>query len=165
MLRAREIVGLPMLDIHTGNHVGWVQDVVFDEKTDQVAGFILEAGFLFQTAKGIPRQALATLGKDALTIYDCGVQHLEGVCLSKKIGNQVYSQNGEAQGTIQDIFLDDTGQRIAGFEISDGLFNDLFYGRNAVWQQHVMVNGKDILIVANHLGSIGVPMEEGGQPE
>lgn len=149
MRRAREIVGLPVLDIRSGNQVGWVQDMVFDAQEDQVLGLILEGGHFFQSDKGIPRNSIVSIGKDALTVDGTELQSLKGVKWSEKLGNQVYTQGGEAKGTIEDVFLDDSTERITGFEISDGLFADLFVGRSSVSEQQVVVDGTDVLIVAD----------------
>ena len=66
---------------------------------------------------------------------------------SQKIGNQVYTQGGDGRGTIEDVFIDDSTQHITGFEVSDGLFADLFLGRGSIPEQQVIVDGTDILIV------------------
>jgi len=147
MRRTRDIVGLPVLDLRTGNQIGWVQDVVFDSRGEEVRGILLESTHLFQQARGIPREAITAFGKDALTVSDGTVQEIVGTTWSQKVGNHVYTQSGDGQGTIQDVFLDDRGQRVVGFEISDGLWTDLVRGRGAVWQQHVMVDGENVLIV------------------
>jgi len=147
MRRTRDIVGLPVLDLRTGNQIGWVQDVVFDARSEEVRGILLEGNHLFQQARGIPREAIAAIGKDALTVSDAMVQEIAGPTWSQKIGNHVYTQSGDGQGTIQDVFLDDRGQRVVGYEVSDGLWTDIVCGRGAVWQQHVMVDGENVLIV------------------
>lgn len=159
MRRAREIVGLPVLDVRSGDHVGWVQDVVFDKAQDQVVGIILEGGHFFQSDKGIPRHAVVAVGKDALTVNSVDQAALTGVKWSQKVGNQVYTQGGEAKGTIEDVFLDDSAEHITGFEISDGLFADLFQGRGTISEQQVVVDGKDVLIVADGV----TPWEENNE--
>lgn len=147
MRRTREIVGLPVLDIKTGERVGWVQDVVFDTEADEVLGVLLEGGHFFHSVKGIPRQAVAFIGKDALTVNTVQLEEVKGVLWSQKVGNQVYTEDGEARGKIEDVFLDDSGERIVGYEVSDGLLADLFQGRGTILQQHVIVDGEDVLVV------------------
>lgn len=147
MRRARDIIGLPILNLKSGDSIGWVQDVVFDLKDQKVNGMILENGHLFRSTKGLPRSAIDAVGKDALIVKDNIVQDIIGIKWSEKVGNQVFSQGGEAKGTIQDVFLDDSADRIVGFEVSDGLFSDVLQGRGAIFQENVMVDGKDVLIV------------------
>ena len=149
----KEIIGLPILDLNNGDQVGWVKDVVFDQEKDVVAGVILEGGHLFSSNKGIPREALVSVGKDAVTVSNSSLKEIIGLKWSQKVGNQVYTQGGDTRGTIEDIFLDDSAEQIVGFEISDGLFADLMEGRGAIFKQHFMVYWKDILIVDDQVSS------------
>lgn len=154
MRRSREIVGLPVLDLKSGNSIGWVHDLVLDNERDEVVGVLLEGGHFFHSAKGIPRKAIVTVGKDALTVNEKTVEELKGIRWSEKVGNQVYTQGGDARGTIEDVFLDDSIEKMVGFEISDGLFADLFHGRGTILKPHVMIDGKDILIVDNQVSPL-----------
>jgi uncharacterized protein YrrD len=149
----RDIIGLPILDINNGNQVGWVKDVVFDQDKDLVTGVILEGGYLFNNNKGIPRHAIISVGKNALTVSNISLEEIFGLKWSQKIGNQVYTKGGDVKGTIEDVFLDDKAENIVGFEISDGLFADLMEGREAIFKQHVMVDAKDILIVDDQVST------------
>ena len=157
MRRAREIVGLPVLNLKTGEQIGWVQDVVFDERRRKVTGMLLEGGHIFQSTKGIPREVIVAVGKDALTVSEEVVQDIPGTRWTQKVGNQVFTQSGEAKGTIEDVFLDDSAQNIVGFEVSDGLFADLMQGRGTILEENVMVDGKDVLIVDDQVS----PWEQG----
>lgn len=161
MRRARDLIGLPVLNLKSGDAMGWIQDVVFDTTTQKVSGMLLENGHIFHAGKGLPRSTVAAVGKDALTVKDNRVQEIQGIKWSEKVGNQVFTQGGEAKGTIQDVFLDDSAENIVGFEVSDGLFSDLIQGRGAILQENVMVDGKDVLIVEDHV-SPWEHDEEGG---
>jgi uncharacterized protein YrrD len=157
MRRTREIVGLPVLSLKCGDQIGWVKDVVFDGQSRKISGVLLEGAHIFHSSKGIPREVVAAVGKDALTVSDHVVQNLLGIKWSEKVGNQVFTQGGEAKGTIEDVFLDDSAENIVGFEISDGLFSDLIDGRGTILQENVMVDGKDVLIVEDQVS----PWEQG----
>lgn len=159
MRRTREIIGLPVLDLNSGKSVGWVHDLVLDNERDEVAGVLLEGGHFFSSTKGIPRKAIATVGKDALTVKEKIVEELKGIRWSDKVGNEVYTQGGDARGTIEDVFLDDTIEKMVGFEVSDGLFADLLHGRGTILKPHVMIDGKDILIVDNQVS----PLDQGNE--
>ncbi|MHB1653413.1 MAG: PRC-barrel domain-containing protein [Desulfitobacteriaceae bacterium] len=158
MRRTRDIVGLPVLDLKSGRQVGWVQDIVFDPEQDRVSGVLLEGGHFFQSSKGIPRQTVARIGKDALVVTSFQLKEILGIRWSQKVGNPVYTEGGQARGKIADVFLDDFGERIVGYEVSDGLFADLVQGRGTILQQHVVVEGKNVLIVGDQV----VPWGENG---
>jgi uncharacterized protein YrrD len=161
MRRTREIVGLPVLDVKSGDSIGWVQDLVLDNVKDEVVGILLEGGHLFHSEKGIPRKSIITVGKDALTVCSKAVEELKGTRWSDKVGNEVYTQGGDARGTIEDVFLDDSVEKMVGFEVSDGLFADLLHGRGTILRPHVMIDGKDILIVDNQVSPLD-QVNEGG---
>ena len=161
MRRTREIVGLPVLDLSSGDSIGWVQDLVLDNDKDEVVGILLEGGHFFQSAKGIPRKDIITFGKDALTVKRKLVEELKGTRWSDKVGNEVYTQGGEARGTIEDVFLDDSVEKMVGFEVSDGLFADLLHGRGTILRPRVMIDGKDILIVDNQVSPLDQANEGG----
>lgn len=161
MRRSREIVGLPVLDLKNGAAVGWVQDLVLNNTQEEVAGILLEGGHIFHSTKGIPRQAIVNFGKDAVTIKEKTLEELGGTRWSEKIGNEVYTQAGDSRGTIQDIFVDDSVEKLVGFEISDGLFADLLHGRGTIMRPRVMIDGKDILIVDNQVSPLDQANEGG----
>ncbi|MDR3543345.1 MAG: PRC-barrel domain-containing protein [Desulfosporosinus sp.] len=163
MRRTREIIGLPVLDLKSGDSIGWVQDLVLDNDKDEVVGILLEGGHFFQSSKGIPRQAISAVGKDALTVRENTIEELKGTRWSDKVGNEVYTQGGDARGIIEDVFLDDSVDKIVGFEVSDGLFADLLNGRGIIFRPHVMIDGNDILIVDNQVSPLD-QTNEGGWP-
>lgn len=164
MRRTREIIGLPILDIKNGDTVGWVQDLILDNDKDEIVGILLEGGHFFQSSKGIPRKSIETVGKDALVVREKTVEELKGTRWSDKVGNEVYTQGGEARGTIEDVFLDDSLKRVVGFEVSDGLFADLLHGRGTILKPHVMVDGNDVLIVDNQVSPLDKINEGGIRP-
>lgn len=161
MRRSREIVGLPVLDLKNGASIGWVKDLVVDSDRNEVAGILLEGGHIFHSTKGIPRKAIVNCGKDAVTVQEKTVEELKGTRWSEKIGNEVYTQAGDSRGTIEDIFVDDSVEMLVGFEISDGLFADLLHGRGTILRPHVMIDGKDILIVDNQVSPLDQANEGG----
>lgn len=163
MRRTREIIGLPVLDTTSGDAIGWVKDLVLDSENDEVVGILLEGGKLFHAEKGIPRKSVQAVGKDALTVCSKTMEELKGTRWSDKVGNEVYTQGGDARGTIEDVFLDDSVEKMVGFEVSDGLFTDLFHGRGTIIRPQVMVDGKDVLIVDNQVSPLDQEDEGGKQ--
>lgn len=163
MRRAQEIIGLPVLDLQSGKAIGWVQDLILDSDKEEMAGILLEGGHLFHSTKGIPRRSVQTVGKDALTVCGKNLEELRGTRWSEKRGNEVYTQSGDARGSIEDVFLDDAAEKIVGFEISDGFFADLLHGRGMVLTPRVRVDGKDVLIVDNQVSPLDQE-GEGGRP-
>ncbi|KUO58765.1 MAG: hypothetical protein APF84_10145 [Gracilibacter sp. BRH_c7a] len=148
MKRMRDIVRLPVLKLQTGEHLGWVKDILFDEKKCIVTGIILEKdSFLTPHTQIISRDDIVACAKDSLNVKEFTNEKVNGSLWSHKIGNKVYNDQGEQIGTVGDIFVDNTFKDITGYEISDGLFADLFDGRGAILEKNIIADGKDVIIV------------------
>jgi uncharacterized protein YrrD len=148
MRRIREIIGLPVLNIKTEVQIGHVNDVIFDDKESKIIGIILDKdALLTKNFAGLTRGNLVEIGKEAI-IADCS--NYEGLCgtaWSEKEGGKVYNFDGTIKGCIVDVFVDETMQEILGYEISDGLFADLLNGREAILEENILVEGKDVIVI------------------
>ncbi|NLM21154.1 MAG: hypothetical protein GX207_05325 [Peptococcaceae bacterium] len=148
MRRMRDLIMLPIIDPNTGERLGWVKDIVFESATNTVTGIIMEKDtFLKPQQLKIARADIASFGKESLTIAQLTPQEVVGTCWSQKVGSKVYNDNGDIKGTIGDIYVDNLVQNIVGYEISDGLFADLYKGRNAVFQNNILAESQDVVII------------------
>lgn len=148
MRRMRDIIRLPVLSFQTGEHLGWVKDIIFDQKKSAVMGIVLEKdSFLTPKTQNISRDDIVACAKDNLYVNRITNEKLTGTYWSNKVGSKIYSIQGELKGTIGDIFIDDTFKKVTGYEISDGLFSDLFEGRSAILEKNIIAEGKDVIIV------------------
>jgi len=145
----KEIVGLPVLNVKTGDRFGWVKDIVFNDKSNNIIGIILEKdSFLGHDTGGIKRNSIFAVGKDALTVNEIfDLEEIIGCCWSQKIGNTVFSDKGDIKGTVGDIFTDDLVNIVVGYEITDGLFSDIFNGRGAILEKNIIAEGKDVIVI------------------
>ena len=148
MRRMRDIIRLPVLSFETGEHLGWVKDILFDEKKNVVTGIILEKDSLLRhQTQHISRDDIAACAKDNLNVKRISTAKVAGTSWSQKVGSRVYSAQGELKGTVGDIFVDKDFKEVTGYEISDGLFADLFDGREAIFEENIIAQGKDVIIV------------------
>lgn len=148
MRRMREIIGLPVYKQQTGERLGWIKDILFDDKSNTVTGIILEKDSLLDSETlQIARDYILSCPKDCFFIdyYEPG--QLPGTSWLKKIGSQVYDREGEAKGTVGDVFVDNKVQTVLGYEISDGLFADLLNGREAVFEENIIAESQDVIVV------------------
>lgn len=148
MRRIQEILGLPVLNQKTGAQMGHVKDVIIDNKENRVMGIMLEADSMFgHCIPGIVRQDLLQISKDSI-ITDCSVSlELSGSSWLEKVGGTVYNFDGTIKGCIVDAFLDESFNEILGYEISDGLFADLLNGRQAISEENILMEGKDVIVI------------------
>lgn len=148
MKRMRNIIRLPVLRLETGEHLGWVKDIIYDEKKCTVNGIVLEKdSFLTPRTQFISRDDIVVCAKDGLKVKEFTKEKVNGTPWSHKIGNKVYSVQGQQIGTVGDIFVDNLFEKVTGYEISDGLFADLLDGRGAILEESIIAEGKDVIIV------------------
>lgn len=148
MRSMRDIVRLPVFCITTGERLGWVKDIVFDEKSSKVTGFVVEKDALIKPhVKKITRDDVVDIAKYALFVEKMKNHKLSGTYWTKKVGSKVFSETGEIRGTVGDIFVDTRVRDIVGYEISDGLFADLFNGRNAILEKDILAESQDVIVI------------------
>ena len=148
MRRMRDLIMLPIIDPNTGERLGWVKDIIFNQTTNRVTGIIFEKDtFLKPQLLKIPRDDIASFGKESVTLVKLSPQEIVGTCWSQKVGSKVYNDDGDIKGTIGDIYVDNLVQTIVGYEISDGLFADLYKGRRAVLENNILAESQDVVII------------------
>jgi len=144
----RELLRLPVVLEESGDRLGLVKDILFDETNNIVTGIIVEKGSLLNTQiKNIPRADIISFGKESVAVKKSSEEKVCGTSWSEKVGTKVYDGDGEIKGTIEDIFVDNFVNKILGYEISDGLFSDLFKGRQAVMAENILVESEDVVVI------------------
>ncbi|UWG95761.1 PRC-barrel domain-containing protein [Dehalobacter sp. DCM] len=148
MRRMRDIVRLPVVDSNSEERLGWVSDIVYNEKNNRITGVIIEKDTLLtHPAENIVREDIVSIGKDALAVKGLSSKRLSGSCWSQKVGSKVYDSDGDIKGTVGDIYVDNQVQKILGYEISDGLFADLLKGREAVFEENILGEDLDVVVI------------------
>lgn len=149
MRRGREIKNLPVIDVLTGQLLGYVSDF-------KIANHELLEGFYLVTLDNqvqyLSRDSISRIGRDAVLVKaDLGEVILEGqpdwLGNAGPNGSAVMTSKGEVLGILSDIFLEETEGSILGYEVSDGYFKDLFWGRKVIPTANVLTWGKDTVIV------------------
>lgn len=148
MRRMRDLIRLPVIDQNTGEHLGSVKDILFDEKCNKVTAVVLEKDSLLKPyLTTVAREDILSFGKDSLAVHELRPSKTCGTAWSGKIGSKVFSGEGEIKGTVGDVFVDNLVQDVLGYEISDGLFADLFRGREAVFEENILAEGQDVVVI------------------
>jgi len=144
----RELLRLPVIFEESGDRLGLVKDILFDETENIVTGIIVEKGSLLNSQnKTIPRTDIISFGKESVSVKKMSENQAYGTSWSEKVGSKVYDGDGEIKGTIEDIFVDNLVNKVLGYEISDGLFSDLFKGRQAIFAENILAESEDVVVV------------------
>jgi uncharacterized protein YrrD len=160
MRKARDLVGVPIVDANIGEHVGEVRDVLFTPQGEMHA-LLVEKGGLLATAKVLERENIQSIGQDAILIpaRDAIAEWRDETGLIRSliegdvhfVGKDVITQGGTLFGTVEDVYLDDELHTIVGYEISEGFIVDLKEGRKVLPAHPGIMVGADALLVPEEI--------------
>jgi uncharacterized protein YrrD len=133
------MIGLPVIEMSAGKHVGHVKDAWFDEHW-QLAGIVLDAGRRFLSAmKVVLWNEVLICGEDAVLIMnEASIRKTEAAEVQRSFHSgtirlkdlPVVTSYGEQLGRVSDVYFDDLqGTQIVGYELTDGFIADLMGGR------------------------------------
>lgn len=128
LVRATEVIGLPVVTLDTAAAVGEVRDVLFDPSRSRVVAFTVRGrGLLSSPLLGLlPSAAVAAIGRDAVMIgtADAIVHERSGMSSTlddqiEVLGKEVVSDGGSMLGNILDVVLEVEGGEatVVGAEI------------------------------------------------
>lgn len=131
VMRARDIIGLPVVTINGGEDVAEVRDVVFDGDHHHIMGFTLnKRGFFSGRMKSVlPSGSVVAIGANAVMVQDPtavsdegALEQLGDVGSTKSIiGNTVLSADGHDLGEVVAVIVATGGTpRAVGYEIDPG---------------------------------------------
>ncbi|WP_350344500.1 PRC-barrel domain-containing protein [Proteinivorax tanatarense] len=155
MKRLSYLMGMPLLAIDKGEKVGELCEGYLNTQEHSIGGFILKKGTIITQPFGVfPNQV--NVGESAIVLKEKEqpqVLDLPQHCFpyTKIKEKPIYTKNGENLGNIQDIlFLKENG-KILGFEVSDGIINDILNGRGIIPVPSSTIYGKDTIVVPNEV--------------
>jgi len=136
--RYSEVIGLPVICAEDGKRLGTIKDVIFKPSSKSVVAFLLERKGFDMAKKLVLIKDVLNLGNDAMIINDCTcVQKIKGEEYKRRFkeqgvihGLRVYSKKGQDFGVVKDVLFDYKTGSIEGVEVSDGLLQDIYSGRN-----------------------------------
>lgn len=131
LLRAGEIIGMPVVTIDGGEDVAEVKDVVYDGANHQLVGFTLnKRGWFRGTLSDVlDATQIAAVGDDAVMVdsdtdVSATVEAADAAALGGEgddvLGNSVITTDGTVLGTVSGVIVS-AGQRPAavGYEVTD----------------------------------------------
>jgi uncharacterized protein YrrD len=138
LLRGRDVSGLPVVDISTGEDVAEIRDIIFEPSDGVIGGFTLaKRGFFGRRLRTVlPVEAIRSVGTHAVTIdaadaltdpAELADQHeaLEGD--ADVTSNDVLTESGRNLGQVRDVVISGGRRpRVVGFEIGGGAAGDGF---------------------------------------
>ncbi|HIE51694.1 MAG TPA: hypothetical protein EYP85_08020 [Armatimonadetes bacterium] len=167
--RYRELIGLPILELRTGENIAKVQDVILNAQERRVLALVVERGGLFKTARAILFERVEGIGDNAVTVETANVivelpQHPDLERLYKRgihlQGNRLVTKSGNRLGKIVDFGLETETGEIVLLYLTSGLLK----GQTSVNAQKIITVGKDAVIVPDDYAAEPEETTEGEEP-
>jgi uncharacterized protein YrrD len=150
-----EVLNLPVICADSGRKAGVVKDILFSSEERQVKALLLEREGVSVKKRVIFLSELISLGGDAAIVDSAGcVADMDRASFRNNfkdegslIGLRVFSKAGGEVGVVRDVIFDCRTGRIEGFEISDGLLQDVMHGRKLLPLFGKVEMGKEFAVV------------------
>lgn len=153
--RYSEVLNLPVICADSGKKAGVVKDILFNLKSREVKALLLESKRLLPGRRTVLRSDLLRLGDNAAIISDIScVSNMNWKAYKDAFGDEacplglkIYSKDGGELGIVKDVIFDIQSGKIEGFEISDGLLQDIIQGRRILPLFGKVEFGEELAIV------------------
>lgn len=156
MRKGSDLVGKPVIAFDTGQQFERIEDLIFDQESNQLLGFLVDEGGWFSTANVIPLQSVQTIGPDAVIVPSKTAEvSAERVPEIKRIldrnnvlrGTKIMTTDGRDLGIMTDLYFDEKTGAVEGYEVSGGIFADAYSGRAFVPAPQTLKIGDDVAFV------------------
>jgi len=171
VLRAGDLIGLPVVSIASGDDVAEIRDVIYDGEAQRLIGFTLnKRGWLAGRMKAVlPAESLGGIGPDAIMIpdeeavterSDAPAELRHGADARPVLGNRVLSADGRDLGEVIGVIIA-TGAtpQAVGYEIGTKGHADTAFipisAQLAVSGQNLLLPAEATEFIRNDLAGFG----------
>jgi uncharacterized protein YrrD len=156
MRKGSDVIDKVVVTYDAGKKIERIRDLIFDQKRNQILGFLVEEKGLFRDAKVIPLQEVQAIGLNAIVVNSKeSVVDADRVPAIKKIlhenivliGTRILTTEGLDLGGLVDLFFDEHSGLVEGYEVSGGMFADAYSGRSFVPAPETLKIGYDVAFV------------------
>lgn len=159
MLKGREIISLPIITLDNNKQIGEVKNLIYDYDSGLVLGYIVENKGWLRDARAIAHQDVVNITQDAIFIKKgSDVKKVSEHPVLKEhlntkidvLGMRIENPEGSCLGVVQDLVLEGMSGKITGFEVSDGVVQDLLNGRTTIQNETVKFVGDKFIITNDY---------------
>jgi uncharacterized protein YrrD len=156
MRKGTDIIGKSVVAYDSGEKFETVLDLIFDQNSNRLLGFLVDEAGWFSSSKVIALQSVQAIGPDAIIVPSKSaevpasqIQPIDRVLEHNNImkGTKIMSTDGRNLGTMIDLYFDEVTGDIEGYEVSGGIFADAYSGRSFVPAPETLKIGKDVAFV------------------
>lgn len=137
-MRGRELISLPVINLETREVLGEVKDLIYDPSGSKLIALVVEGGGWWRGARVINFEQVAHIKQEGVYIPQAAaIIDTNDTDETRKLwqdkqcifGHKFVNTDGEEMGTIEDILVDHETGNLVGYEISNGVIEDLLSGR------------------------------------
>ncbi len=156
MRKGKRLIDRPLLSLADGVKVGSVKDVILGAGNDLVVGLLVQEGGLLSSSQVVPLDEIESFGPDAVVVASREsvvaaeqVPEIKEILARKAslVGIKVFTETGEAEGTVNDVYFDETSGRVTALELTGGRVKDLANGMRNLPVDEVVRTGPEVLFV------------------
>lgn len=180
MRKGKSVIGKEILSLAEGVKLDKVNDLVVEPGGQRVVALVVSEGGFMSSSKVVPIVQVASFGKDAVVIESSdsiisasAEPELEAIVAGddRILGKTVYTTTGDDQGSIADIYFEESTGAVVGYEITGGMLGDAARGRSYLATDEITAIGNDVIYVEpetaatleGQVGGIQGTLEEAGQ--
>ena len=163
MRNGKGMIGKPVVAYDSGEEFKTIIDLIFDQDSNQLLGFLVDEGGWFSNALVLPLTNVQAIGADAIIVatrdainsageFPAMQRILERDNILK--GTRIMTIDGRDLGTMTDLYFDDATGAIEGYEVSGGIFADAYSGRSFVPAPDTLKIGEDIAFVPSETADL-----------
>ena len=163
MRNGKGMIGKPIVAYDSGEEFNSIVDLVFDQESNQLLGFLVDESGWFSDALVLPLTNVQAIGADAVIVASRDaidsarefpqIQNILERDNTLK-GTRIMTLDGRDLGTMVDLYFDDTSGAIEGYEVSGGIFADAYSGRSFVPAPDTLKIGEDIAFVPSETADL-----------
>jgi uncharacterized protein YrrD len=166
MLNGKGMMGKPIVAYDSGEQFKNVVDLVFDQESNLLLGFLVDEGGWFSNALVLPLSNVQAIGVDAIIVASRSAivpasefPQIQNILERDNIlkGTRIMTLDGRDLGTMEDLYFDEMSGLIEGYQVSGGIFADAYSGRSFVPAPDTLKIGEDIAFVPSETADL---MEE-----
>ncbi len=141
MRKGSDIVGKPIITYDTGEKIGRVRDLIFDQERNYLVALLVQEGGFMSDARVLPLASIQSIGMDAAIVGRA--DQIVSARSDPKVaaildrnnimnGTHIMTVSGQDLGKMVDLYFDEMTGAIEGYEVSGGIFADAYSGRSFV---------------------------------
>ncbi|MCY7369017.1 MAG: PRC-barrel domain-containing protein [Chamaesiphon sp.] len=156
MRKGSDVIGKPIVAYDTGEKVGRVRDLIFDQERNYLVALLVQEKGFMSDARVLPLAAIQSIGMDAAIVSKA--EYIISAKLNSQVaaildrnnimnGTHIMTVSGQDLGKMVDLYFDETTGVIEGYEVSGGIFADAYSGRSFVPAVQTLRIGEDYAFV------------------